>query len=270
MGVDASRAAGGTARPLREMTASTAGAVRAVFTDIDDTLTTDGKLTADAYTALWRLSEAGVRVVAVTGRPAGWCDMIAREWPADAVVGENGAFAMRARSGRVETIFHPEARHEYRERLAELEREVLATVPDVRVAGDQSFRWFDLAIDFAEEEPRLDISVARRVRDLCVARGAVAKISSIHVNAWYGSYSKLEMARQVTAEWLSLTPEDVVYVGDSPNDEPLFAGFPLSVGVANLAVFLDDLDTQPTYITARPSGAGFAELADRLIAAQSG
>src|SRR5262249_57511345 len=66
--------------------------IRGVLADIDDTITTDGKLTAAAYGALERLQAAGFRVVPITGRPAGWCDHIARMWPVDAVVGENRAF----------------------------------------------------------------------------------------------------------------------------------------------------------------------------------
>lgn len=262
----------GAAAPLASLTRERARAVTALLTDIDDTLTTDGRLGAEAYEALWRLHEAGFVVIPVTGRPAGWCDLIARQWPVDAVVGENGAFAMRSVAGRVETIYHPNADRSAPERLATLRDDVLSRVPDVRVAGDQAFRWFDLAIDFAEEEPKLGLDVARRVQEICIEHGAQARVSSIHVNAWFGTYGKAEMARTVLTDWAGLSAEAIdtqaIFVGDSPNDEPIFASFPLSVGVANLAAFLDDLTTPPAFLTEQPSGAGFAEVAERLLAAR--
>src|SRR6476469_2545152 len=82
-------------RPITELPVDVRRGVRAVLTDIDDTLTEHGRLPAVAYTAMARLKQAGLAVVPITGRPAGWCDLIARQWPGDGVVGENGAFYFR-------------------------------------------------------------------------------------------------------------------------------------------------------------------------------
>ena len=251
--------------------------IRFVLTDIDDTLTTDGRLTAAAYAALERLRAAGRVVVPVTGRPAGWCDHIARMWPVDAVVGENGAFYMRydARSKRLAARYVSAAtaaeRAALRERLAKIGAEVLAAVPGAALASDQHYRETDLAIDWCEDVPALPRSEVDRIVALLEAQGLTVKLSSIHVNAWFGSYDKLAttrlLFREVFGEDLDAVREAVVFAGDSPNDAPMFAWFPNAVGVANLARFLDRVATPPAWMTTRESGGGFIELADFLLAA---
>lgn len=258
-------------RGIEDLGAARAAAVRFVMFDIDDTITEDGRLPEESYSALWRLARAGIAAVPVTGRPAGWCDLIARQWPVDAVVGENGAFAFYMEDGKLEHLFHPEARdpEAARLRLEPLRDLVLAEVPGSRTAKDQFSRLFDLAIDFAEEEPVLPLETAVRIRDLCEARGARAKISSIHVNAWFGAYDKLSMAEFYLARRHGWDPlrdlGRVVYFGDSPNDEPMFARFPLSVGVANVRRFLPLMKARPAFITAESHGRGFAEGVDLLL-----
>src|SRR4051812_18334202 len=86
-------------KPWKSVKPSELKGLVGVCLDIDDTLSTEGQLTADAYEALWRLKAAGHAVVPITGRPAGWCDHIARFWPVDAVVGENGAFTFYMEGG---------------------------------------------------------------------------------------------------------------------------------------------------------------------------
>ena len=181
--------------PITNLTRDEARRVRTVLTDIDDTLTNDGKLPAEAYSALWRLREAGIRVIPVTGRSCGWCDLIAREWPADAVVGENGAVVYYLDGTHLRVFTHPSvADPAVHERLAAVRDACLREVAGCRVAKDQFSRVYDLAIDFAEEEPRLPLSDAERIRAVCERMGARAKVSSIHVNAWFGEYDKLSMA----------------------------------------------------------------------------
>ena len=250
-------------------TAQQARRVRYVLCDIDDTLTTAGKLTARAYAALWALAQAGLRVIPVTGRPAGWCDLIARQWPVYAVIGENGAFVYEVHAGRRTAFIHPSvAGGDIQGRLAAVRDACLAGVPGCRVAGDQFARIYDLAIDFAEEEPRLGLEAARRIRDICQTMGARAKISSIHVNAWYGDYDKVGMAKLYLTQQAGETdPRDcVLFFGDSPNDEPMFAYFPMSCAVANIRPFAADLAHLPAYVTCRESGEGFADAVDRLLA----
>ncbi len=250
--------------------------VKGVLTDIDDTLTTGGRLTAEAYAAMERLHGAGLLVVPVTGRPAGWCDHIARMWPVDAVVGENGAFYFRYdRESRKMTrrfLLTDDERAANRRRLEALRDEILAKVPGAAVASDQPYREADLAIDFCEDVPALSSADIDRIVALMRAAGATAKISSIHVNGWFGAYDKLTMTRIVLEECfgmdLDAEKDSFVFVGDSPNDVPMFAFFPNAVGTANVRAVQDRLPAKPAYATEHPAGAGFAELAAALLEAR--
>ena len=260
-------------RPLAEMPRATRLAIRGVLTDIDDTLTTDGRLTAEAYAALQRLQAAGKLTIPITGRPAGWCDHIARMWPVDAVVGENGAFTMRydrKRRKLDKRFFDDDAtRRANRARLAEIGDAILRAVPGAALASDQLYREADLAIDFREDVPELSRAAIDRIVALMEAEGMTAKVSSIHVNGWFGSYDKLSMTRRLFSETFDIDLDAArarfVFVGDSPNDAPLFAYFANAVGVANVRAFADRIPTLPAYVTARDAGAGFAELADFLL-----
>jgi HAD superfamily hydrolase (TIGR01484 family) len=259
-------------KPLAELDAR---GVRAVLADIDDTLTTDGKLTAEAYGALERLRQAGYRVVPVTGRPAGWCDHIARMWPVDAVVGENGAFYFFYADGRLQRRFqHEEAsRAEKRARLKAIAERILAAVPGTALASDQPYRETDLAIDFCEDVAPLGLQAAERIASLMREAGLTAKVSSIHVNGWFGDYDKLATTRRLFAERFGLdlaqSNREVVFAGDSPNDAPMFGFFDHSVGVANVRRFESLLGEKPKYVTRAPCGAGFRELAEHLLVAKS-
>jgi HAD superfamily hydrolase (TIGR01484 family) len=251
-----------------------AGPIRGVFCDIDDTLTTDGRLTADAYAALERLHDAGFTVVPITGRPAGWCDHIARMWPVAGVVGENGAFyfAYDRAARRLEKRFRDDAatRTQNRARLAAVRDRILAGVPGAAVASDQGYREADLAIDYCEDVPPLDAAAVDRIVAIMREAGMTAKVSSIHVNGWFGEYDKLGMTRTLMRERfatdLDARRAEYVFVGDSPNDAPLFAYFPHSVGVANVRRFAGRIDAVPAYVTGAAAGAGFAEVAERLLA----
>ena len=246
--------------------------VRALLFDIDDTLTTRGKLTAPAYAALERWHQAGKRAVAVTGRPAGWCDHIARMWPVDAVVGENGAFYFAFADGRLHKRYHdaPEVRLRNRARLADIGQRIVAAVPGCAIAADQAYRETDLAIDYCEDVAPLPLEAAQRIAALMREAGLQARLSSIHVNGWFGEYDKLAMTRQLLCERFAVDLDRersaVVYVGDSPNDAPMFEFFPNSVGVANIRRFAGVLAASPKYVTQAESGGGFAELVGRLLA----
>lgn len=252
-------------KPIASLPADVARGVRFVLFDIDDTITEDGLLLRESYDALWALREAGLAAIPVTGRPAGWCDLIARQWPVAGVVGENGAFAFYMHGDRLERLYHPAAPdpESVRGRLASLGSEALAAFPGLRVAKDQAYRIFDVALDFAEEEPRLGLDLAVRVKEFCESRGAVAKVSSIHVNAWYGEYDKLSMAELFLSSRLGYEPirdlSSVVYFGDSPNDEPMFRHFPLSCGVANVRQYVSILKNPPEFVASKPFGYGFSE-----------
>ena len=241
-------------------------AVRAVGFDIDDTVTTDGRVTAEAYSAMWALKEAGFRVLAVTGRPAGWCDMIARTWPVDGVLGENGALFFR----RVDQIVSrydlgtPPAPGQ----LEALAERLLQRFPELKVASDQFCRRFDLAIDFADEIGPFPIARAEALARAFEDEGAKAKVSSIHVNGWFGAWDKASGLQQVLRHHFDLGTHQLAYVGDSPNDGPLFEIAALSVGVANIRDFTD-LPEAPAFVTPSAQGAGFAEFVTRLMEEQS-
>ena len=257
-------------KPLAELDAR---GVRALLFDIDDTLTTSGKLTAQAYAALERLHGSGKRAIAVTGRPAGWCDHIARMWPIDGVVGENGAFYFRYTGGRLLRHYHDaaEERATCRQRLAKIGADIVAAVPGCAIAADQPYRETDLAIDYCEDVAPLPLASAQRIAQLMRSAGLHAKVSSIHVNGWFGDYDKLAMTRVLFRQEFSIDlardRASIVYVGDSPNDAPMFQFFPNAVGVANLRRFDGVLHAAPKYITSASSGAGFAELVEHLLAA---
>ena len=263
-------------QPLSRFPRLLRAGIRGVFADIDETLTTHGRLTAAAYSAMERLQAAGLLMIPITGRPAGWCDHIARMWPVDAVVGENGAFYFRHDpvQGRLVKRFLKSAaeRAEDRERLAALRAKILAAVPGAGVASDQGYREADLAIDYCEDVTPLPSGEVERITALFEDAGATAKVSSIHVNGWFGDYDKLTMTRILMAEVFNVDLEAekdrFVFIGDSPNDQPMFGFFPHAVGVANLRDFAGRLEAEPAYLTQARAGAGFAELADAVLEAR--
>jgi len=256
-------------RKFDELPKETARGLRYVLFDIDDTITTEGRLTAEAYAALWTLHERGLVVVPVTGRPAGWCDMIIRQWPVNAVIGENGAFAFYNRGNNVYAeLTHPNVVENAMQRLTPIRDACLAQIPGCRVARDQFARRYDLAIDFCEDEPKLGLDAAYAIRDVCESFDAVAKVSSIHVNTWFGKYDKLSMAEMLFS---TLYGEDLttptgrdkflrtsIFFGDSPNDAPMFGYFPNACAVANILPFIDKIEHKPAYVTEFESGRGFA------------
>ena len=260
-------------KPLAEFPVEERGRVRGVLTDIDDTLTSHGRLFAAAYAALEKLRGAGLLVVPVTGRPAGWCDHIARMWPVDAVVGENGAFWFRHDAGAGKLVKRfvvgDEERLKRGKRLLEIARRVLAEVPGCAIASDQAYRESDLAIDFCEDVPELPREAVMKIVEVMQDEGLTAKVSSIHVNGWFGGYDKLSTTKLMFLEDFHIDLERerdaFVFVGDSPNDQPMFAYFPNAVGVANVLEMADLMTDFPTWITPSAGAAGFAELADALI-----
>ncbi|MFW5718405.1 MAG: HAD family hydrolase [Spirochaetota bacterium] len=258
---------------MAEIPSDVRAGIRVVLADIDDTMTVSGRLPASSYTALWRLHDAGVHVVPVTGRPAGWCDLICRQWPVAGVVGENGAFVFYMDGEHRRTLSHPAAPDPAttRDRLAAIAQGIYRGIDGTRPAKDQFARLYDVAVDFREEPPLLDFAVAEEIRSIFEAHGAHAKVSSIHVNAWFGDYDKLSMTRLFLADRFSLDLDDprtnaqAVFCGDSPNDEPMFAAFINSVGVANIRPFVARLDHPPAYVSPHESAKGFAELVDMIL-----
>lgn len=261
-------------RELSEFPADAVPRLLGVLTDIDDTLTSEGRLPAAAYAALERLAGAGLKVVPITGRPAGWCDMIARFWPVAGVVGENGAFWFRydhAAKRMIRRFAASDAeRAVNRARLDALAARILAAVPGAAIASDQLYREADLAIDFCEDVPALPPAAVARIVALFEEAGAVAKVSSIHVNGWFGAYDKLSMTRLFLAEALGIdldaAKDRFVFCGDSPNDAPMFGFFPLACGVANVRDFAGRLPAEPAFVAPSRGAEGFVEIAERILA----
>ena len=266
-------------RPLEQWPESARRRIFGVFTDIDDTLTTDGAITDDALAALGRLKDAGLHVIAITGRPVGWSLPFARSWPVDAIVPENGSVALvreMAHSPHGEVPVGLRRLYQQDEttrrgnfaRMQQVAQRVLREVPGSTLAQDSAGRETDIAIDHSEFA-HLSASDIARVVDIMRSEGMSATVSSIHVNAWYGGHNKLEGARWIVRELygrdLDTERERWVYVGDSTNDQLMFEAFENSVGVANVRRFLPELDHLPRYVTSLERGAGFAQVAERLL-----
>jgi HAD superfamily hydrolase (TIGR01484 family) len=245
--------------------------LRFVFTDIDDTLTDAGRLTSSAYQALWRLHDHGISVIPVTGRPAGWCELIARQWPVSGVIGENGGFYFRyfERSMRRHYFFNAAARTDNNRRLEKIRTEILARVPGAAVASDQFGRQMDLAIDYCEDVAPLNPTQVDRIVEIFKAHGAQAKVSSIHVNGWFGDYDKLSMCRVFLEREFNISLDEnqalAAFVGDSPNDEPMFGFFKNSFAVANVKNFVANMKLLPQYVALREGGDGFSDIVDHLL-----
>ena len=274
--------------PLERWPAAARARIAGVLTDIDDTLTTDGAITPDALEALAQLKAAGLHVIPITGRPVGWSEPFARVWPVDAIVAENGAVALIPDDLNKNGLQRPP--HE-RKQLSKIYQQAAATraanfsrmqcvlaqieaaVPGARRAQDSAGRECDIAIDHSEftQLPQADID---RCVALMRAAGMNATVSSIHVNGWYGAHDKWQGAQWIVRELLgrelAAELDRWVYVGDSTNDQRMFEHFTHSVGVANIARFVPQLDHLPRYITPSARGAGFAELARCLLAARAG
>jgi HAD superfamily hydrolase (TIGR01484 family) len=260
-------------KPIEKIPQTVRTAIRYVLSDIDDTLTLNGRLPAVVFTAMERLKQANIRIIPITGRPAGWCDHIARMWPVDGVVGENGAFYFRYddRQRKMQRRYFKsdKQRSADRQKLEKLKIEILKRIRGCCVSADQAYREADLAIDYCEDIPRLPMEDVDRIVRLFEAAGARAKISSIHVNGWFGEYDKLTMTRMLFEEIFKVNLENaietIIFIGDSPNDVPMFRFFPHSVGVANVLQFKDKITDKPAWVTRQEGGYGFAEMVDRLL-----
>lgn len=260
-------------KSFQQFPKSSRSKIRFVLTDIDDTLTNDGRLPAEVFSAMEKLQRNNIHVIPITGRPAGWCDHIARMWPVAGLVGENGAFYFfydTKQKTMIRRYFKSEPeRLRDQKKLDVLREEILRRVPGSDVSADQAYREADLAIDFCEDVDPLPRSSIDKIEQLFEQAGAQAKRSSIHVNGWFGSYDKLTMTKLLLKEIYSIEVdqknERILYIGDSPNDCPMFEFFRHSVGVANIREFEGDLPSEPAWVTERVGGYGFAEMVDILL-----
>ncbi len=258
---------------INDITRAECAGIKGVLFDIDDTFTLEGKLIPQAFSALWKLNEQGLILVPITGRPAGWCDHISRMWPIDGIIGENGAFYYyydrEKRKLCQRYIFTAAEVAGKRKELESIKEEILKKVPGAGVASDQPFRIFDLAIDFREDVSELSEAEIEEICGIFKRHGAEYKVSSIHINGWFGGYNKLSTTRLFLEERLSVPWDEAVntfvFVGDSPNDEPMFEAMNLTVGVANIKNFSSKMNHFPRYVTNKGGGLGFAEMANKIL-----
>jgi HAD superfamily hydrolase (TIGR01484 family) len=256
---------------LNQFNTNTQPKIKYLLTDIDDTLTTEGQLPACAYESLWKLQDSGIQVVPITGRPAGWCEMIARLWPVAGVIGENGGFYFRYSKQKMNRWFFADEKEIQKNKilLKKIESEILEKVPGSAVSSDQFCRFMDLAIDFCEDVPPLKKTEIEKIVKIFESHGAIAKVSSIHVNGWFGNYNKVSTTLQFLKNEFQISEENALktcaFVGDSPNDEPMFEKFPLTFGVANIQKFSSHMKFKPTYVADLKGGEGFSQIVEKLL-----
>ena len=238
-----------------------------VFTDIDDTLTTDGVITPDALQALADLKAAGLHVIPITGRPVGWSVPFAAAWPVDAIVAENGALALRGASKLYQQ--DKTTRQTNFIRMQNVAQRVLREVAGAQLAQDSAGRETDIAIDHSEFTQLPPERIAQVVH-IMRSEGMNATVSSIHINGWFGAHNKWDGARWIVRELfnrdLNAEIDRWAFVGDSTNDKLMFEAFAHSIGVANIKRFEAQLTHKPRYVTVGERGAGFAEVASAILA----
>lgn len=260
-------------KPLSDWPVAARQGLMGVFTDIDDTLTTEGAISPSARQALADLHAAGLAVVPVTGRPIGWCLPFAGTWPVDAIVAENGAAALQAMAGHVHKHYQQDHATRVRNftKMQAVVAQIRQDIPEARVSSDSPGRETDIAIDHSEHHTLSELQIAQVVSQMHAA-GMQATVSSIHINGWFGDHDKLSGARWIVRTlWGRDLDQEIdrwVYVGDSTNDQRMFEHFTHSVGVANIAHFLPQLSHFPRYITAQARGDGFAEVARAVLQAR--
>ncbi|WP_341675010.1 HAD-IIB family hydrolase [Niveibacterium sp. SC-1] len=248
--------------------------VRLVLTDVDDTLTWEGRLPHESLRAMYRLQEAGIDLIPVTGACAGWCDQMARTWPVAAVIGENGAFVIERRGRHLHYHDTQDAalRAANLTRLGAVGAQLAARFPGLAPARDNGYRRYDFALDHAQEVAPVAAAIVAEALVAAHALGVQATASSIHINLWLGEFSK----RRSTSDWLqrrygwddAQAAERAVFIGDSLNDAQMFEAYPHSVGVANIRPHLSALPRAPAHITREPGGLGFAEWVNAGLSAQ--
>jgi len=255
--------------PISQMDASAVTDIRYVLTDMDETLTRHGRLQAATYRALEDLQSAGVKVIINTAAPAGWCDQMARMWPVDGVIGENGGlFFRRDTHGSVIREFWHDDPAATEADLKSIAAEIMRLHPDLSFADDQPFRQTSIVFN-----RNLGPVAQAEVADSLHRVGAKTALNNLWLLAWIGQYDKLAMARRILKAHFSFDIDtrrsELAYVGDSENDGPMFEFFEHTFGVSTVVEALDRLIAPPRWITKGPGGAGFVEVASAIIQASA-
>ena len=255
---------------LEYLSREEAQSVRFLLTDVDDTITSNGRLRPKALNALYQLEEAGIRTICVTGGSAGWADTYIRQWPIEAVISESGAVSLYRESKAIKQFVHPSINKEgYADRVKEMVRYVLSTEKGAKLSSDQFARIYDVAFDHGSEPPYLEKEGIQRVVALCHEMGASTAVSSIHINAWFGHFDKYLGTKAFFTEILGIDEKEMLavscYCGDAPNDQVMFSRFPLSFGVGNIVKHQKTMSSLPSYYAQTEGGDGFAEIIKALL-----
>jgi HAD superfamily hydrolase (TIGR01484 family) len=263
-----------TLRDLSLLSKEDVGPLEYVLTDVDDTITTKGKLMPEALQALYDLSESGLKVICVTGGSAGWGDTYLRQWPVEAVVSESGAVSLYRKNGVIKQYVHPSIIQEgYAKRSNLLIEKVLKEVPGSKLSSDQFARLYDIAFDHGSEPPYLDKKQIQQVVEICRGFGSETAVSSIHVNAWFGQYDKKRGSLSFFQDILGIDEfafkKVCCYCGDAPNDQVMFSYLPLTFGVGNVREHIAAFKDLPSFISQDKYGKGFSQIASALIAAKN-
>jgi HAD superfamily hydrolase (TIGR01484 family) len=257
-------------KPLAALDPGEARQLRGLLFDLDDTLLTHGALTRAAYDALWSLRAAGLSLVAVTGRPSGWGELLARQWPIAGCVTENGAvhWVREGRGVARRDVCSTETRRERQHRLAQLVARVRDIVPDARLTDDAGARVSDVTWDVGELATMPEDRIRLVLREIERA-GARSTQSSVHLHATFDVDDKASGAIRFCARELGEDASAAVvryaFVGDSGNDAACFAGFRTTFGVANVRTSLTRLSLTPRYVASRAMGEGFAEISAEIV-----
>jgi HAD superfamily hydrolase (TIGR01484 family) len=244
--------------------------IKYVFTDVDDTITLNGKLTVEALGALWDLERAGIKTICVTGGSTGWADIYLRQWPIEAVVTESGAIALYKKDGKYCRWTHSSINQStYEKNKQNLIKTVLDKVPEARLSSDQFSRIYDVAFDHGSEEPVLDEKIIKKIEMICKECGASTAISSIHINAWFGDYDKkigtFDFMEEIFEKNVKFLQECSVYIGDSPNDQVMFSAFPLSFAPVNIYKKENELVYKPSFVAKGEGGLGFSQIIEEIL-----
>jgi len=252
-------------KPLSEVNKKYFSKIKILMFDLDGTFISNDRLKSSTYYRLEKLMDNKIKTVVVTGRPAGWCDLIARWWPVDSVIGENGGLSYSMLGGKMDRQFFDEtvSVNKSKEFLNSLLDDIKSNFGEINLAADQPFRLLDLALDISEEN-NLSKKKVREIYDFCISKGANAAVSNIHLNIWYGNYNKCDMALKILDN-LNIKVDECVFVGDSPNDSPMFKKFRFSVGVKSVVSYSNFMTDYPSFVTERDGNQGFEDLVDFIL-----
>lgn len=245
--------------------------IRLVATDVDGTLTVDGRFPAETVQALADLHRVGLRVLLITGRSAGWVQGLRAYLPVSGAIAENGGVLLMSDPEPLRFLCAIPDLKIHRQELAQvfalIQRE-FRQYPSLKEAKDNVFRLTDWTFDaqgFTVEE-------LYHMAQICRDQGYGFTYSSVQCHIKPLDCDKGSSLLRVITEdsEFQCSPNQVVTVGDSPNDQSLFdrSRFPISVGVANVLDYQDHLSQLPAYITSEPEGGGFHQLA-RILLSQS-